>query len=403
MENFIDTIAPLFAECNFPVYLYLPEEEKFYQLISDQPEEKPVPANMKEHLNNDHVFYQSFKKGDTFMYFYFTRLTLMGIKFVVMINADKERKNLNMVTSSAFDKLKEFEAEIQQELEEANESVQILRRSRQKMLKLLDGLVMPLFSVSPDFNVLNVNKELAELIGVPNIPTILNKKCYEVIHGRTEPCTFCRMNEIIAGEHVNQQNIELDFSGKHFNFKHHMFPIYSQTGEMDEVGEFMIDVTENYKNLESIEKYKERVKSIQRAEVDKMNKIDELKKAYKELERNYDDMYSKNRKMSKALERLMEDNNVNELVRLRQEARDVKNKLIRSATALKNFQQTLDVQNEKYTELSKKTIYQLERLINTVNKKHVVNDNDLKIVLKTVTETIKEIRTNLKIPAPEDN
>ncbi len=74
--------------------------------------------------------------------------------------------------------------------------------------------------------------------------------------------------------------------------------------------------------------------------------------------------------MSKALSSLMENNNVNELVKMRQETREVKSKLIRSATALKkNFQTALDMQHDKYTELSKKTVYQLERLINTVNKK----------------------------------
>lgn len=401
MDDFINSIAPLFESCNFPVYIFLPGSGEFYQLISDQAEKKPVPANMKEHLLDDSVYYQSFKKGDSFMYFYFIRLRSGDDKFVVMINADKERKTLNSTAESMFNKLKELETAMQKELNDANESVQILRRSRQKMMKLVDGLVMPLFSVSPDFTVINVNKELAELIGESSIPSILNKKCYEVIHGRTEPCTFCRMKEISDGEETNGQTIELDFNGKHYVFEHHMFPIFAQTGEMDEVGEFMIDVTENYRNLAHIENYKEKVKTFQKAEVDKMNEIGELKKAYKELERSYDDMYNKNRKMSKAIERLMEDNNVNELIRIRQEARDVKNKLIRSATALKNFQQTLDMQQEKYSELSKKTVYQMERLINTVNKKSMLNDNDLKIILKTVTEDVKELRKQLKIPAPE--
>ncbi len=91
------------------------------------------------------------------------------------------------------------------------------------------------------------------------------------------------MGEIINGEEIGGQTIELDINGKHYHFEHHMFPIYSSTGEMDEIGEFMIDVTENYQNLEHIEKYKEKVKSIQKAEVDKMNEIGELKRAYKDL------------------------------------------------------------------------------------------------------------------------
>lgn len=397
MESVIKAVAPLFSDCNFPVYVYLPGSGDFYQLLAGKAESKPAPANMLEHLQNEDVFYQSFKKGDTFMYFYFLRISVSGDKAVVMINSDKERKNLHNVTNSLHEHMRELETSLQIELNEANESVQILRRSRQKMLKLLDGLVMPLFSVTTDFDILNVNKELADLLDIPNIPSILNKKCYEVIHGRTEPCEFCRMNEILNGEQTGGQVVELDFDGKHYYFEHHMFPIYSQTGEMDEIGEFMIDVSENYKHLESIEQYKEKVKNIQKAEVDKMNEIGELKRAYKDLSRNYDDMFSKNKKMSRALERLMADNNVNELVKLRQESRDVKNKLVRSATALKNFQHALELQQEKYADLSKKTVYQLERLINTVNKKSMITDNDVKMILKTINEDMKDIKKNLKM------
>lgn len=403
MDTAISKIAHIFSECNFPVYIYLPGSSEFYQLISDHPEPKPAPANMIEHLNDESIFFQSFKKGDAYMYFYFLRLSMGDEKFVVMLNSDKDRTSLNCITFSMFNKLKEMEVTIQEELNEANESVQILRKSRQKMLKLLDGLVMPLFSITPEYNVLNVNKELSELINESHIPSILNKKCYEVIHGFSEPCSFCRMSEIVAGEEVSGQTIELDFGGKHYYFEHHMFPIYASTGEMDEIGEFMIDVTENYQNLEHIEKYKEKVKSIQMAEVDKMNEMGELKRAYKDLSKSYDDMFSKNKKMSKALSSLMENNNVNEIVKMRQETREVKNKLIRSATALKNFQTALDMQQDKYTELSKKTIYQLERLINTVNKKSMITDNDVKILLKTVTEDVKELRTTLKVPPPPES
>jgi len=402
MDIVSNKVAPLFSECTFPVYVYFPDDKSFFQITKGESEKKPAPANMLEHLENDSTFFQSFKKGDTFMVFYFLRMETDGRKFVIMINSDKERKNVNSAASSMFHKMKLLEETIQAELNEANESVSVLRKSRQKMLKLLDGLVMPLFSISPDFEVINVNKELAQLLDIDNIPSLLNKKCYEVIHGRTEPCTFCRMEEIKNAEETSGQTIELDFSGRHYHFEHHMFPIYSQTGEMDEIGEFMIDVSENYRNLESIEKYKEKVKHIQKAEIDKMNEIGELKKAYRDLEKNYDDMFVKNKKMSKAIERLMEDNNVNELIRLRQENRDTKNKLVRSAMALKNFQQTLDIQQTKYTELSKKTIYQMERLINTVNKKSMVTEGEVLKLLKTVTDDVRSLRKTLKIEAPPE-
>jgi PAS domain-containing protein len=385
-------IAPVFKDCNFPVYIYQPEKSDFCQVIAGNIEKMPPPANMLEYLEDDNVFFKSFKKGDSFMAFYFLRLEIDDTKIIIMLNSDKERKAVNAIANS-------FHSTIS----ESFESVRILRRSRQKMLKLLDGLIMPLFSISPDYEILNVNKELADFMGETNIPSIMGKKCYEVIHGRSEPCEFCRMKEIIDGEHVNAQNIKLERDGKTLHFEHHMFPIYDNTGEMNEVGEFMIDVTENYQMIASIEKYKQKVKKIQRAEVDKMNEIGELKKAYKDLESNYDEMFTKNRKMSKALERLLAEDNVNELIRLRQENREVKNKLVRSATALKNFQNNLDAQQEKYTDLSKKTVYQLERLINTMNKKSTISDTEMVKLLKMVTDDVKDLRNTLKITLPPNS
>lgn len=391
MNSIISKVSILLKECAFPIYLYLPESNEFYQLVSGQHEKIPAPQTMVQYLDKDDVFFQSFKKGENLMAFYFLRFVTDGRKAVVMINSDKNRKNINSVAASFYSLLLETE-----------ESVTVLRKSRMKMMKLLDGLKMPLFSVSSEYLIINVNKELANFLEITNIPSIMGKKCYEVIHGRKEPCAFCRMAEIIAGETVNSQNIQIEKQGKTFHFEHHMFPVYDQTGELNEFGEFMLDITENMQNLDSIEKFKERVKNFQRAEVDKMNEMGELKRAYKDLEKNYDEVFLKNRKMTKALEKLLSDNNVNELIRLRQENRDTKNKLVRSATALKNFQNSLEIQQEKYNELSKKTVFQLERLINSVNKKTVINDNEIGTLLKMVTEEIKSIRKHLKIEPPQD-
>ncbi|TCK61845.1 PAS domain-containing protein [Seleniivibrio woodruffii] len=391
MNTLISRISVLFRECSFPVYVYLPDSGDFYQVVAGQHEKVPVPVTMRGYLDTEDMYFQSFKKGDNLMSFYFLRSVQEGQRVVVMINSDKNRYNLNAVARS-FNSV----------VVEAQESVRVLRHSRMKMMKLLDGLKMPLFSVSGEYQIINVNKALADFLGIANIPEIIGKKCYEVIHGRTEPCAFCRMAELMTGESVGTQNIRIEKNGGTRHFEHHMFPVYDQTGELNEFGEFMFDITENFQLVQSIEKYKERVKSFQKAEVDKMNEIGDLKKAYKDLEKNYDEVFLKNRKMSKALEKLFSDDNINELLKLRQENKDIKNKLVRSATALKNFQSTLELQQEKYNDLSKRTVYQLERLINTVNKKSVVTDKELGTLLKMVTDEIKSIRRHLKLEAPPE-
>ncbi len=392
MNSLISRVSVMFRDCSFPVYVYLPDQGAFYQVVAGQHEKVPVPVTMRSYLDSDETFFQSFKKGETMMSFYFLRSVHEGERVVIMINSDKNRKHLNAVARSFYGVM-----------EEAQESVRVLRHSRMKMMKLLDGLKMPLFSVSSDYLIINANKALADFLGTTNIPQIIGKKCYEVIHGRSEPCSFCRMAEIIAGENVGSQNIRIDKENETQHFEHHMFPVYDQAGELNEFGEFMFDITENFHLVQSIEKYKERVKTFQKAEVDKMNEIGDLKKAYKDLEKNYDEVFLKNRKMSKALEKLFADDNINELLKLRQENKDIKNKLVRSATALKNFQSTLELQQEKYNDLSKRTVYQLERLINTVNKKSVVTDKELGTLLKMVTDEIKSVRRHLKLEAPPES
>lgn len=389
MNTVIAKASYLFRECPFPVYIYVLKQKDFYQVISGQYEKMPVPKSMTGYLENKDIYFQSFKKGENFMTFYFMRIAVDDSDVVIMINSDKHRKYLNTIATSFTNLMKESE-----------ESVAILRKSRMKMMKLIDGLKMPLFSVNGEYLIVNANKALADFLGITNIPSIINKKCYEVVHGRQDPCPFCRMAELLSGEHIGSQNIKLDKEGKTLHYEHHMFPVFDHSGELNEFGEFMIDITENFQLVTSIEKYKERVKNFQKAEVDNMNELGELKKAYKDLETNYDEVFLKNRKMSKALEKLFSDDNVNELIRLRQENRDVKNKLLRSATALKNFQNTLEMQHERYNELSKKTVYQMERLINSVNKKAVINESDLGTLLKMVTDEIKSIRKNLKIDPP---
>jgi len=380
--------ASVFKDCAFPLYIYQPKSDEFCQVSSGDAIPTPAPSNMMNYLKDENTFFQSFRKGDSLMTFYFLRITLEGTNIVIMVNSDQNRIRLNSVMTA-----------IGNTLEEESESVTILRRSRGKMLKLLDGLTMPLFSVSPDYDIRNVNKELAQFIGVDDIPSIMKKKCYEAIHGRSEPCEFCRMADIKNGDYVGGQNISLDKNGKQIKVEHHMFPIFDNTGEMNEVGEFMIDITENLKLLDSVKDYKIQARHSQKFAVDKMNKMDELKKAYKELLKNNDEALTKNRKMTKALEKILVADNVNEMISLRQENKEVKNKLARSATALKNFQISLADQEKRYEQLSKKAVYQLERLINTINKKNMLGGEAL-TYLKMVSDDVKDLRKTLKITPP---
>jgi len=53
-------VSVMFRDCSFPVYVYLPDQGAFYQVVAGQHEKVPVPVTMRSYLDSDETFFQSF-------------------------------------------------------------------------------------------------------------------------------------------------------------------------------------------------------------------------------------------------------------------------------------------------------------------------------------------------------
>ncbi|MCD8493376.1 MAG: hypothetical protein LRY51_16595 [Geovibrio sp.] len=133
-----------------------------------------------------------------------------------------------------------------------------------------------------------------------------------------------------------------------------MYPVPNNEGEVDEAGEHLFDMTEQYELINSLENYKGQIKKYKMSKLSDINEIEELKKEYSSLNDSYEELQTKFQKMRVTLERLLSEDKMNELLRTRNENAELRNKLTRAASALRNYQVNLDDSKTRYTELNKK-------------------------------------------------
>jgi len=75
-----------------------------------------------------------------------------------------------------------------------------LEQDRARMLAILDGIEDVIYISDPDtYELLHVNKSFKNNWG----NEVVGKKCYEVLQGRTSPCSYCT-NDIIFGEKLGK-------------------------------------------------------------------------------------------------------------------------------------------------------------------------------------------------------
>lgn len=276
-------------------------------------------------------------------------------------------------------KIHELEAELEtqsEELVKAEDLIGIIKTSRNKIRKLMDGLPMPLFSVDKHYIVKNVNRAAGDFAGNGPLNEIVGQECYKVFYGFDAPCSWCRLSEALEGKETTE-HIDVYKKDKLLKIEQQMYPVHNNEGEVDEAGEHLFDMTEQYELINSLETYRGQIKKYKMSKLNDINEIEELKKEYATLNESYEELQTKFQKMRVTLERLLSEDKMNELLRTRNENAELRNKLTRAASALRNYQVNLDDSKTRYTELNKKTVYQLERLINVLNNKATLKQPDM--------------------------
>jgi PAS domain S-box-containing protein len=126
-------------------------------------------------------------------------------------------------------------------------------REKEHFLNIVFDAIQDGISVlDTDFNVIRVNKVLRELYA-HMLPFEGKKKCYEVYHGRSEPCEICPTIRTLKSGRLEMNEIPLTLEGE-VKGTHELFsfPIVDELGKVTGVVEHVRDITVRKQTEEKI-------------------------------------------------------------------------------------------------------------------------------------------------------
>lgn len=141
--------------------------------------------------------------------------------------------------------LKENIEALTQAKERAEKYSRELFESKKKLEAIFNGISDGIMIISQDFRIVNANHVIQRIMG-RSLDEICGQHCYEMCNGTTNRCSFCRAELAFkTGQHVATfctKMIEED--GEEKVFEVHDFPLYNDKGEIDQIIEYVKDVTE---------------------------------------------------------------------------------------------------------------------------------------------------------------
>lgn len=110
-----------------------------------------------------------------------------------------------------------------------------LEEERTRLRSVLDGMNDPAYIVSDDFRITFLNRAMQKLFGPSD-----GKICYEIIHGRSQPCIDCPWDEIKKGHSVSE---ERPFGKNDRDYELNHTPVLTPQGELQKLA-VCRDITE---------------------------------------------------------------------------------------------------------------------------------------------------------------
>ena len=123
------------------------------------------------------------------------------------------------------------------------EAEEKLERSRELSSTVFETLPATLCLQAPDHTIRYANRLFRDTFGDPE-----GRKCYELLHGRSEPCEVCLPLKVLESEEAARREFADEF-GRHFVVNYH--PLKDERGERL-VLEMGIDVTERRRTTERL-------------------------------------------------------------------------------------------------------------------------------------------------------
>lgn len=428
IEEFFTSMDTQF---HYPLFWYDSVSQFFGKLNKGQIVKQSIPEIVLPLLEDNDVFMKSFTKNGEVLIFYFFRFFLDDRKIIMILQDYPDRNHLNHFMNTVVklssevnhdhhqnsrelefmrEELTECESEVSQydekmmryedelfeksqELDRQNELVDILKNSRQKLMKLVDGLENPLFSMDLDYEVNNINRATGDILSIDDLPSFVGRKCFKVIYNNDEVCEWCKIGEVLETKESVTQHIEVVLNDKEYVFSQTQFPVLNKDGEIVEIGEHLQDISEQYRLINSFEKSKERLRRVSK---DKIDKIGSLKTEYDKLYREYEESQVNVQKLSKAIEKLLQQNMALDLLKIKTDYKNLKAKYAHLVTLAQNYQNRYNDLNDEMADVKKRSVYSIDRLINVLNNKKEIRDEDVSNVMEFVNGQIAMIKESVK-------
>ena len=141
-------------------------------------------------------------------------------------------------------------------------SEKIITESKEKYETLFDNLSLGVAMISPDMELLELNKTARKWFGVELAEE--NRFCYECIgdERRSEPCEGCRIKEAFeSGETAHQLRTKRTVDGQR-SFRVSDSPMFDKNGRVSAVIETLEDVTEVRRTQEMLEESENRFRTL---------------------------------------------------------------------------------------------------------------------------------------------
>jgi PAS domain-containing protein len=286
-------------------------------------------------------------------------------------------------------RLKAHISDIDAQNSDLAEEVRILKGLKSELFEILDGVVLPIFTIDENDKVIYANKALEAFRGAGGI---IGDICHKAVHNRSERCEWCLAEQVRQNEEPVSVSVDSDFDGASSCLEITFVPVMDADGTLIKIAEIITDKTEVSELNESLSKTKEKFKELKVQKTEEFNKLNELNSAFQELTVEHKKIAIRNNKMVKVIERLVAEDKAKELLNARMELTEVRNKLIRANDMVKNYRYQLDEQLIKYSNLNKRTFMQIERLFNTVKGKASLRGEESVAVLSFLSREFERVR-----------
>jgi PAS domain S-box-containing protein len=146
-------------------------------------------------------------------------------------------------------------AALRQAKEEAEEYSEKLEQSNRRLEAIFDGLPDGVMIVDRAFRIVYVNSVIEKLMG-RSLEEVRGEHCYEMCQGKNHRCSFCRADTVFQlGGRASTFCTKPAFSGQDDRILEiYNFPLLDEKGEVDQVIEYVKDVTDAVKMQQHLER-----------------------------------------------------------------------------------------------------------------------------------------------------